>query len=79
MASSLGGAREIVAHGETGFLFDPRAPDVGLTYLRRLTADANLRARLGAAAKARFERLFRAERMVRAYAVFWDALLNAGR
>ena len=76
VASSLGGAGEIVVHGETGFLFDPAAPEVGLAYLRRLVAESGLRARLGTAAKTRFERLFRAERMAEGYAGFWKATLD---
>lgn len=79
VASSLGGAGEIVVHDETGFLFDPATPDVGLAYLRRLSTDAGLRARLGAAARTRFERLFRAERMAEGYARFWNAALSARR
>jgi glycosyltransferase involved in cell wall biosynthesis len=78
VASALGGAGEIVVHEETGFLFDPVAPDVGLAYLRRLAADPGLRARLGAAARVRFERRFRVERMAEGYAGFWTAALNAG-
>jgi glycosyltransferase involved in cell wall biosynthesis len=75
VAASLGGAGEIVAHDATGFLFDPRAAESGLAYLRRLVSDAALRERLGAAARARFERLFRAERMAAGYAGFWDDVL----
>jgi glycosyltransferase involved in cell wall biosynthesis len=78
VASSLGGAGEIVAHGETGFLFDPVAPEVGLAHLRRLATNPGLCARLGAAARSRFERLFRAERMAQGYAGFWNAVLSAG-
>ncbi len=78
VASTLGGAGEIVVHGESGFLFDPATPDVGLAYLRRLCADPDLRARLGTAARSRFDRLFRAERMAEGYAAFWKAALSAG-
>lgn len=77
VASSLGGAGEIVMHRETGFLFDPTAPEVGLAYLRQLVADPGLRARLGAAARDRYDRLFRAERMAEGYAGFWKAALDA--
>ncbi len=77
VASSLGGAGEIVVHGETGFLFDPAAPDVGLGYVRQLSADPGLRMRLGAAARTRFERLFRADRMAQGYAGFWRAAVSA--
>ncbi len=77
VASALGGADEIVVHGETGFLYDPAAPETGLAHLCRLAADPGLRARLGAAARNRFERLFRVERMVEGYARFWKAALSA--
>ncbi len=79
VASSLGGAGEIVVHAKTGFVFDPVAPDVGLAYLRRLAGDSGLRARLGAAARTRFERLFQAERMAEGYAGFWNSALSARR
>jgi len=78
VASSLGGASEIVVHEETGFLFEPAAPDVGLAYLRRLAAHPGLRAHLGASGRARFERLFRAEQMAKGYAAFWKTSLSAG-
>lgn len=71
VASSLGGAAEIVEHGRTGFLFDPAAPDAGLAHLRGLVEDAALRSRLGTAARERYGRLFRIERMVEGYAGFW--------
>jgi len=64
-------------HGETGFLYDPAAPETGLAHLCRLAADPGLRARLGAAARNRFERLFRVERMADGYARFWKAALSA--
>jgi len=77
VASSLGGAGEIVEHGETGFLFDPAHPEVGLAYLRQLVADPGLRARLGATARGRHEQRFRVEPMVEGYAGFWKAALEA--
>jgi glycosyltransferase involved in cell wall biosynthesis len=76
VASALGGASEIVVHGETGFLFDPAAPEAGLGHLRRLVADPDLRARMGGAARARYEARFRAERMAEQYAAFWEGALR---
>jgi len=76
VASSLGGAGEIVVHDETGFLFDPVGAEGGLAYLIRLVGDSSLRARLGAAARTRFERLFRAERMAEGYAALWRDVLS---
>ncbi len=75
VASSFGGAGEIVVHDETGFLFDPATAEAGLVYLRRLVGDPGLRTRLGAAARIRFERLFRAERMAEGYATLWRDVL----
>ncbi len=77
VASGLGGAGEIVVHGETGYLFDPGAPEVGLAHLRNLVSGRGLRARLGAAARTRFDRLFLATRMAAGYADFWNAALSA--
>jgi len=74
VASNLGGGAEIVAHGETGFVFDAARPDEGLRYLRQLIGDARLRNQLGAAARARFEREFRVSGMAAAYERFWADL-----
>ncbi len=78
VASTLGGAGEIVVHEETGLLFDPAAPETGLAHLHRLVGDPALRARLGAAARARHDRLFRVEQMVEGYAALWREVVNAG-
>ncbi len=55
VAGRSGGSHEAVVDGETGFVVDPR--DVGeiSSHLRRLLDDPALRARLGAAARARAE------------------------
>jgi glycosyltransferase involved in cell wall biosynthesis len=45
--------REILTHGETALLFDPAQPGAMWTAVRQLAGDAALRARLGAAARAR--------------------------
>jgi glycosyltransferase involved in cell wall biosynthesis len=42
LASQLGGAREIVVHGENGFLTDPSAPQSLLGHLRRLRDEPGL-------------------------------------
>ncbi len=44
--------REVLAHGRTALLFDPKAPGAMWAALHRLAGDAALRARLGAAARA---------------------------
>ena len=55
VAGRSGGSHEAVLEGETGFVVDPRDVDGVATRLRRLLDDAELRARLGAAARARAE------------------------
>jgi glycosyltransferase involved in cell wall biosynthesis len=77
VASSLGGAGEIVEHGKTGFLFDPTQPNAGLAFVRQLVGDTGLRTQLGSAARERYGREFRAERMAEEYAAFWQAALEA--
>jgi len=78
VASSLGGSREIVADGATGFLFSPDDAAQGLQRLRLLAADPALRTRLGAAARRRFESEFGIGRMADAYVAQWNAALRGG-
>jgi len=47
------GSRSLVVHGETGYLASPRDIQGFLTHVRQLLNDANLRRRLGAAARVR--------------------------
>ncbi len=64
LASAVGGNPELIEHGRTGLLFrsgDMPALAVGL---RRLTADAALRAQLGAAARRHVERHYAVADMV---------------
>ena len=64
VASAVGGLRELVVDGETGLLVPPG--DVGelRAALERLLGDAELRARLGEAARARARESFSWERAV---------------
>ena len=68
VATAVGGADEVVAHGETGFLVPPRDDAAMAAALARLAADPLLRRRLGAAGRRRQRTLFDAERMVESYA-----------
>lgn len=73
VTTDVGGVRDAVVHGETGFVLpvgDIRAFTETLT---RLSSDPALGARLGAAGLARQRRLFTLERMVDAhYALFHE-------
>jgi glycosyltransferase involved in cell wall biosynthesis len=53
VATSVGGLRDLVIDGETGFLVPPRDPAALRAACERLLADADLRGRLGAAGRAR--------------------------
>lgn len=53
VATRIRGAREQVVDGETGFLMPVRDPAALAEALRRLVADAGLRARMGAAGRTR--------------------------
>jgi glycosyltransferase involved in cell wall biosynthesis len=56
LASAAGGAREIVDHGETGYLLRPNAPAEIARALRTLATDREHLARMGSGARERFER-----------------------
>jgi glycosyltransferase involved in cell wall biosynthesis len=53
VASDIGGLRDIVVDGETGFLVPPEDRPALVEALRKLIGDAELRGRLGAAAQLR--------------------------
>ena len=53
VASSVGGLLDLVVDGETGILVPPRDPAALRAALERLLADADLRQRLGSAARER--------------------------
>jgi glycosyltransferase involved in cell wall biosynthesis len=62
VASDVGGLREIVIDGETGFLVSPKSPGRLAARIRELAEDPKLRARLGAAGRARAAKHFSRER-----------------
>ena len=74
VASDLGGAREIVEQGVTGWLFEPGGPERGFAHLQALLADEGARQGMGAAARQRFLRAFTIERMIDDYRALWSGL-----
>jgi len=66
VASAVGGLLDLVVDGETGLLVPPRDPPALRRALERLLGDAELRRRLGAAARERIRARFS-----------WDAVLDA--
>jgi len=66
VASAVGGLLDLVVDGETGLLVPPRDPAALRAALERVLGDADLRGRLGAAARERIRQRFS-----------WDAVLAA--
>lgn len=64
IATNRGGLPEIVVHEQTGFLIEPRRPDVLADRLHALLRDPELRVRLGSAARERSLAMFSASQMV---------------
>ena len=79
VASDVGGVREAVADGETGFVV-PRGDEVFLRErLRLLLASPELRARMGAAGYARWRQQFTLERMLARTQAVYREVLEASR
>jgi glycosyltransferase involved in cell wall biosynthesis len=55
VVTSTGGITELVSHEETGLVVQPRDSSALADAVHRLLGDADLRHRLGAAAKQRFD------------------------
>ena len=79
VAADVGGVREQVTDGETGYLV-PSGDDATLARrLQTLVDDPSLRRQMGQAGRARYEGEFTLDRMVeRTWAVYRDALTRGG-
>ena len=76
VATRVGGIPEIVDDASTGLLVEsPASPRSLAATLDGLLGDADLRRRLGAAGRARFERYFRAEPWVQRLRAVYDRVL----
>lgn len=73
VTTDVGAVRELVADGETAFVVEPERPELLAERLAALAADPELRARMGAAGRRRFEERFDLEVLAdlheRAYAL----------
>jgi glycosyltransferase involved in cell wall biosynthesis len=78
IAPREGGPLEIVVDGETGILVAPRDPNALAAAVDRLIGDPALRARMGAAARARVAAVFDIRRHVTTMEAIFDEML-AGR
>jgi glycosyltransferase involved in cell wall biosynthesis len=76
VTSAIAGVDEVVSDGETGLLVRPGDPDALAEALRRVVGDAELRARLGAAARLRAEAEHSAVGSTRRVTAVYDELLR---
>lgn len=75
VATDVGGNREAVVDGETGYLVPPADPDAMAGAILRILADPERLAEFGAAGRQRVEQHFSIARMIRAYEVVYEDLL----
>jgi len=76
VASDVGGCRESLVDGVTGFLSEPGDPDMLADLLSELLADSARRLSMGKAAQERVRSHFSVEGMVRATERLYDSLVN---
>ena len=76
VASDVGGLRELVQDGRTGFLVPAGAPAAFAAKIRLLLDDPGLRARMGAAGRQRAQDGFTITTMVRKIAELYGSLLK---
>lgn len=76
VATDVGGNAEAVIDGACGLIVPPRDPSALGAALARLASAPELRARFGAAARARVEEHFTVRRCVAAYEDLYEAVLN---
>ena len=75
VATDVGGTREILVHGESGWLVPPGNPAALAEAIVHLLEDEARRNELGEAALHRVRSLFNAERSTRAHVEFWNSML----
>jgi glycosyltransferase involved in cell wall biosynthesis len=77
VANRVGGVPEILEEGVTGLMVEPRNPGAMTKALLRLLSDADLRSRLGAAAKAQAASAHTPEAYRRALVGFYQETLRS--
>jgi len=73
------GTSFVNVHGETGLVVPPRAPRALASAIAQLSSDATLRARLGAAGRARVRAEFTLDKMVTRILQVYEQVLQAGK
>jgi glycosyltransferase involved in cell wall biosynthesis len=77
VATDVPGCRDLVVDGETGLLVPPAAPAQLAAALLRLLNDADLRARMGAAARAHVEQRFSDQQVIAQTCAVYRSALEA--
>jgi glycosyltransferase involved in cell wall biosynthesis len=77
VATDVGGAREAIEEGQTGFVVPPGDPEVLAERVGQLLADPALRCRMGRVGRERAVSQFSLEAMVRRYEDLYDELAGA--
>ena len=77
IASSIGGAGEIIVHNQTGFIYDYNTPHQGLEFLKALVYNKELQRSMELNARRRFEKHFTIDNMIGNYKLFWNSLVNS--
>lgn len=78
VTTDIGGNREAVTDGRTGFLVPPGNPELLAAAVKRLWSDRELGRRMGSAARKRVEERFSVRGMVQRTEEIYERLLNKG-
>lgn len=78
VATDLAGVPELVTHDDNGYLVERGDVEELAEMLGRLVADAELRARMGARSRERYEAEFTFERMYRGTVGVYESVLESG-
>jgi glycosyltransferase involved in cell wall biosynthesis len=76
VATTFGGSKEVIDHGQTGYIANPFDVPTYSEYLATLLRDASLRERQGKAGQKRFLQRFTMERLGREYMEVYGGLLE---
>lgn len=77
VTTNVGGNKEAVLHGVTGFIVPPENSDELALALKKILLDDNLRQRMGDAARQRVEEHFSAQQMVKRTEEIYEKLLRS--
>jgi glycosyltransferase involved in cell wall biosynthesis len=71
VASAVGGLREIIDHGKSGFLYPEDQPELGLQWIQLLCGDQKLSKKMGCEGRVNFEKNFTVSQMKNAWDLFF--------